>query len=144
MEKLISFLQEVESIPEVHNMIHSRWKEELNVVPAFEFTSAELFAGGGGLALGMEKAGFRHLLLNEFNHSACNTLRHNRPEWNVVEGDIHDIDFTPFRGEIDFLSGGFPCQAFSYAGKRLGFEETRGTLFLNLPAPSRRYSQKFF
>lgn len=53
--KTYFFLQEVESIPEVHNMIHSRWKEELNVVPAFEFTSAELFAGGGGLALGMER-----------------------------------------------------------------------------------------
>ncbi len=142
--KTYFFLQEVESIPEVHNMIHSRWKEELNVVPAFEFTSAELFAGGGGLALGMEKAGFRHLLLNEFNHSACNTLRHNRPEWNVVEGDIHDIDFTPFRGEIDFLSGGFPCQAFSYAGKRLGFEETRGTLFFELARAVKEIQPKVF
>ena len=126
------YLDELDSVPEVTSMLNTKWEEELNVTPTYNYTSCELFAGGGGLALGMEKAGFRHLLLNEMDHSACETLRFNRPEWNVVEGDIHEIDFTPFKGKIDFLSGGFPCQAFSYAGKRLGFEETRGTLFFEL------------
>ncbi|MGN0236556.1 MAG: DNA (cytosine-5-)-methyltransferase [Lepagella sp.] len=126
------YLDEVSSAPEVSAMLSTGWTEELTVEPSSIFTSAELFAGAGGLALGLEKAGFHHLLLNELDHSACNTLRRNRPDWNVVEGDVHEIDFTPFRGKIDFLSGGFPCQAFSYAGKRLGFEETRGTLFFEL------------
>ena len=92
------------------------------------YTSIELFAGGGGLALGLEMAGLSHVLLNEFDSDACKTLRHNRPNWNVVEGDIHNIDFTPYKG-VDVVTGGFPCQAFSYVGKRLGFEDARGTLF---------------
>lgn len=130
--KRFFYIDEILSIPEIAAMTSTKWDEELNVKPVFDYTSAELFAGGGGLALGMEKAGFRHLLLNEFDHNACETLRHNRPGWNVIEGDVHEVDFSPFRGEIDLLTGGFPCQAFSYAGKRLGFEETRGTLFFEL------------
>lgn len=92
-------------------------------------TSLELFAGAGGLALGLEKAGFKTLALNEFDKNACQTLRNNRPNWNVIEGDIHKVNFKSFEGKIDLLSGGFPCQAFSHSGKRLGFEDTRGTLF---------------
>ena len=56
-----------------------------------EYTSIELFAGAGGLALGLEKAGLHHIALNEFDKFACQTLRANRPNWNVLEGDIHDI-----------------------------------------------------
>ncbi|WP_263833420.1 DNA (cytosine-5-)-methyltransferase [Sulfurospirillum oryzae] len=93
------------------------------------YKSIELFAGAGGLALGLEKAGIEHALLNEIDKYAVQTLRKNRPHWNVVEGDISKIDFTPYHNKIDLLTGGFPCQAFSYAGKRLGFEDTRGTLF---------------
>lgn len=130
--KRFFYLDDIKSVPEVVAMMSTEWDKELKTKPEHQYTSAELFAGGGGLALGMEKAGFQHMLLNEFDHSACETLRYNRPEWNVIEGDVHEIDFTPFRGKIDFLSGGFPCQAFSYAGKRLGFEETRGTLFFEL------------
>lgn len=130
--KRMFLLEEIKSVPEISAVLSTRWEEEVKTVPTLNYTSAELFAGGGGLALGMEKAGFHHLLLNEFDHNACETLRANRPQWNIIEGDIHDIDFTPFKGKIDFLSGGFPCQAFSYAGKRLGFEETRGTLFFEL------------
>lgn len=113
-------------------MLETTWQEEEMTVPDIAYTSIELFAGAGGLALGMEKAGFSHVMLNEFDKYACDTLRANRPNWNVVEGDIHDIDFTPYRDKVHFLSGGFPCQAFSYAGKRLGFEETRGTLFFEM------------
>ncbi|MBD5365241.1 MAG: DNA (cytosine-5-)-methyltransferase [Bacteroides sp.] len=138
------YLDDVKAAPEVAAMLSSTWNDEKIVSPVNNFSSAELFAGGGGLALGMEKAGFHHVLLNEFDHSACETLRLNRPEWNVIEGDVHDIDFTPYRGKIDFLSGGFPCQAFSYAGKRLGFEETRGTLFFELARAVKEIQPKVF
>lgn len=110
-------------------LFNSNWDEELQTTPSRHYKLMELFAGAGGLALGMEKAGFDSVLLNEFDKHACNTLRINRPEWNVVEGDIANVDFTGYKDQIDILSGGFPCQAFSYAGKKLGFEDTRGTLF---------------
>ncbi len=125
-------LDEISDVPEIAPMLTDGWENDMKIRPLRPYSSVELFAGGGGLALGMEQAGFRHLLLNEYDHNACETLRMNRPQWNVVEGDIHDVDFTGYRDRIDFLSGGFPCQAFSFAGKRLGFEETRGTLFFEL------------
>lgn len=105
------------------------WSDELFVTPKRVYRSVELFAGAGGLALGLEKAGFSAMLLNELDKSTSATLRKNRPSWNVVEGSISDIDFRPYKGQVDFLSGGFPCQAFSYAGKSRGFEDTRGTMF---------------
>lgn len=126
------FAAQLQGIPQFDAMLNSRWEEELKVESHRPYTSVELFAGGGGLALGMERAGFHHVLLNEFDKHACATLRKNRPEWNVVEGDVHDVDFTPLRGKVDFLSGGFPCQAFSYAGNKAGFEDARGTLFFEL------------
>ena len=104
-------------------------KSSKKVKPTRRLTSIELFAGAGGLALGLEKAGLECLLLNEIDRSACQTLRLNRPAWNVVEGDISKIDFQEFNGQVDVITGGFPCQAFSYAGKKLGFEDARGTLF---------------
>jgi DNA (cytosine-5)-methyltransferase 1 len=93
------------------------------------YTSIELFAGAGGLALGLEKAGFKHTLLNEIDKFAVETLKKNRPHWKVEHKDIQDLDLTAYKDKIDLLTGGFPCQAFSYAGKKLGFEDTRGTLF---------------
>lgn len=92
-------------------------------------TDIELFAGAGGLALGLEQAGFDGLAYVEMNGDACETLRRNRPNWNVIEGDVHGIDFRQYDGQVDLVSGGFPCQAFSMAGKRLGFGDIRGTLF---------------
>lgn len=99
------------------------------VDPVRPYSLVELFAGAGGLALGLEKSGLKSVLVNEIDRDACKTLRLNRPDWNVVESSISDVDFKPYRGRIDILTGGFPCQAFSYAGKKLGFEDTRGTLF---------------
>lgn len=120
------------SIAEVKEMAESNWKEELKVKPKRKYTSIELFAGAGGLAIGLEKAGFKHVLLNEFDHNACETLRTNKPAWNIEEGDIHNVDFSQYNGKVDLLSGGFPCQAFSYAGKGEGFADARGTLFFEL------------
>lgn len=137
-------LDDLGCFPEVKAMKTTRWEEQLKTRPVRDLTSIELFAGGGGLALGMEKAGFRHVMLSEIDSSACATLRQNRPEWNVLEGDIHKVDFSPYRDKVDFLSGGFPCQAFSYAGKRLGFEETRGTLFFELARAVKEVRPKVF
>ena len=120
---------QIEHFEEVQLLFSSNWDEELKTKPKRNYTLVELFAGAGGLALGMEKAGFNTLLLNEFDKHACNTLRKNRPHWKVVESDVSTLDFTQYKNQVDLLSGGFPCQAFSYAGKKLGFEDTRGTLF---------------
>lgn len=119
---------QLEQFEEAKLMFHSLWDQEMHTKPLRNYASIELFAGAGGLAIGLEKAGFDEQLLNEWDKDACNTLRINRPNWNIVEGDVTNIDFSPYKG-IDFLSGGFPCQAFSYAGKKLGMADTRGTLF---------------
>lgn len=114
------------------------------VTPIRPFKLVELFAGGGGLAIGFEKAGFKSIFLNEFNREACQTLRTNRPEWNVVEQDITKVDFTTIKQDVDVLTGGFPCQAFSYAGKSLGFEDTRGTLFYEFARSIKVLQPKIF
>jgi len=120
---------QLELFESAQSLFNSKWDEELKIKPLRSYKLIELFAGTGGLAIGMEKAGFDSVLLNEIDKHACNTLRKNRPDWNVVEGDISGIDFTEYHNEVDILSGGFPCQAFSYAGNKLGFEDARGTLF---------------
>ena len=94
-----------------------------------EYKVLELFAGAGGLAVGMEKAGLKCVALNEIDKFACQTLRKNRPNWNVLEGDIKAFDFSEYHNKVDVVTGGFPCQAFSFAGKRLGLADARGTLF---------------
>lgn len=100
------------------------------------FTTIELFAGAGGLALGVERAGFKTIGLVEIDKDASDTLRKNRPEWRVINDDIANVScldlqdyFGIAKDELDLLSGGAPCQSFSYAGKRLGLEDARGTLF---------------
>lgn len=97
--------------------------------PEHEYSVLELFAGAGGLAVGLEKAGLKCAALNEIDKWACKTLRMNRPNWNVLEGDIQDLQFEEYVNKIDVVTGGFPCQAFSYAGKKLGLEDARGTMF---------------
>ena len=88
------------------------------------FTSLEMCAGAGGQALGLEMAGFDHTALVEIEPPACATLRLNRPQWNVIEGDLRNFDGRPFKG-IDLLAGGVPCPPFSKAGKQLGAEDER-------------------
>lgn len=88
------------------------------------FTSLEICSGAGGQALGLEQAGFDHVGLVEIEPSACMTLRLNRPQWNVIEGDLRTFDGCPFSG-IDLLAGGVPCPPFSKAGKQLGAQDDR-------------------
>lgn len=116
-----------------------------------ELKAIELFAGAGGLALGVEKAGFNTIGLIEIDKNACNTLKLNRPNWNVINENIANISlknledfFSIKKGELDLLSGGAPCQAFSYAGKRLGLEDTRGTLFYHYALFLKQLQPKMF
>jgi len=89
-------------------------------------TSVELCAGAGGQALGLENAGFAHSALVEIDKHCCNTLRHNRPEWNVLEEDMRIFKerAADYKG-MDLLAGGLPCPPFSIAGKQLGEKDER-------------------
>jgi len=114
-------------------------------------TAIELFVGAGGLALGVEKAGFETIGLIEKDRDACATLRYNRPNWNIICEDIAKISeldlcnfFNISKFELDLLSGGAPCQSFSYAGKRLGLQDTRGTLFYHYAIFLQKLSPKMF
>lgn len=69
-------------------------------------------------------------------------LKRNRPLWNVIEDDIHKLDFKKYANSVDLLTGGFPCQAFSHAGNRCGFEDARGTLFFELARAIREAKPK--
>ena len=86
--------------------------------------SLELCAGAGGQALGLERAGFEHRALVEIDSHACATLRHNRPQWDIREGDLTAFNADSFRG-IDLVAGGVPCPPFSNAGKQLGSQDER-------------------
>ncbi len=115
------------------------------------YKSIELFAGAGGLALGLEQAGFEHIGLVEFDKSAAATLTHNRPNWNVLCEDVEIVaardlekEFGIKKGELDILSGGAPCQSFSYAGKRLGLDDVRGTMFYHYATFLRKLQPKLF
>lgn len=88
------------------------------------FTSIELCAGAGGQALGLEQAGFDHVALIENDRYACETLRLNRPHWNVIERNLEDFCSSQYSG-IDLVAGGVPCPPFSHAGKQLGRDDER-------------------
>ncbi len=111
------------------DFLFSPTENEHEIKPNRDFNSIELFAGAGGLAIGLEEAGIKCLALNEYDHWACETLRKNRPHWNVIEDDVKNVSFSSLNEEVDIVTGGFPCQAFSYAGKKLGLNDARGTLF---------------
>jgi len=115
-----------------------QWKPSLSSQQDFVSevgTSIELFSGGGGLALAMHRAGFQHLLLNEYEPRACATLRANvatdarqttlpleevDDRWPLIEGDVRGIDFNPWLGAVDAVAGGVPCQPFSLGGIHRG------------------------
>ncbi|MDR3490970.1 MAG: DNA (cytosine-5-)-methyltransferase [Gammaproteobacteria bacterium] len=129
---------------DVQLMLNTAWDQEMKVKPRRQYNSIELFAGCGGLALGLEKAGFEHILLNEIDKDACQTLKINRSDWNVVHQNVTELSFLKYRNKVDLITGGFPCQSFSYAGNKLGFEDTRGTLFFEFARAIKEASPKVF
>ncbi|MFA1819210.1 DNA (cytosine-5-)-methyltransferase [Virgibacillus oceani] len=126
--------------------------EVRNIKASRDFKVLELFAGAGGLALGLEQAGFDTIGNVEVDKHACNTLRKNRPDWNVIQEDIEEVTEygienyidSPTVGELDLLSGGYPCQAFSYAGKKGGLQDARGTMFYHYAKVLKELKPKMF
>jgi len=99
---------------------------------ASRYSSVELFSGAGGLALGIEQAGFRHRALVELDDHACDTLERNAragtvvsPPWPVHRGDVREFDFSPYAGTTTLLAGGAPCQPFSLGGLQRGDTDRR-------------------
>jgi DNA (cytosine-5)-methyltransferase 1 len=91
-------------------------------------SALSLFSGGGGLDLGFERAGFAHVGSWEWLAPAGETLRMNRPHWDVhsgPDGDVRNVDWRPYRGTVTVLHGGPPCQPFSNAGKQRGAADPR-------------------
>lgn len=94
------------------------------------FSCVELFAGCGGMAIGLSKAGFQHVAMAEFNKQACTTLRHHfagdgqQSSPLILENDVRNIDWTMFRN-IDLVAGGPPCQPFSAGGLSAGKADER-------------------
>ncbi len=94
--------------------------------------SVELFAGAGGLAIGMAQAGFHHAAVVEWNSDACETFRDNQrhhthhvEEWPLHEGDVRQFNYAALRDEVMVVSGGPPCQPFSMGGKHRGHMDER-------------------
>lgn len=101
--------------------------------------SIELFAGAGGLGIGLAQAGFEPQVVVEYNKWCCDTLRDNHrilveektvtpdrdPPWRVVEDDVRQIDFKPYEGKLDLVSGGPPCQPFSLGGRHRAYDDAR-------------------
>lgn len=121
----------IAEIERIHNKLFNNYASNnftiLKSPKKSKYSVIELFAGAGGTALGLENAGLNHKLLVEFDKNCVLTLKKNKPDWQVLLEDIAKVDFKGM--EADIIQGGFPCQSFSYAGKKMGFEDTRGTLF---------------
>ena len=129
---------------------NSKYVDVSNVKAEKRYNVLELFAGAGGLALGLEKAGFDTAGLVEIDKYASQTLRLNRPNWNVIQEDIVNVanngiyNFIDKDIEIDLISGGYPCQAFSYAGQKRGLEDVRGTMFFYYASILEQVKPKMF
>ncbi|MEK7076169.1 MAG: DNA (cytosine-5-)-methyltransferase [Patescibacteria group bacterium] len=117
-----------------YTMLKSNVKTKYKIV--------ELFAGAGGTALGLHNAGLQHVLLTDWDKNAVETLKKNKPEWNSLQADVRSLDFSAYRADI--VEGGFPCQSFSYAGRGLGFEDIRGTMFFEFARCIKEIKPKIF
>lgn len=127
-------LRALQADPVERSLIHQPALDPVDLMPRVAphlLPSLSLFSGGGGLDLGFERAGFRHVASFDTLEAAGSTLRANRPGWTVragAEGDVRGVDWGPFRGEIAVLHGGPPCQPFSVAGRQRGEADERNML----------------
>ena len=113
------------------NMDTAKRKYKINKSNLTKYNCIELFSGCGGMALGFKNSGINSELLVEIDKDSCETLSLNFKNTEIICDDIANVDFKKFLNTVDIVAGGFPCQAFSYAGKSKGFEDTRGTLFFD-------------
>lgn len=120
-------LEDLKKLTAQQNSTSTKWS--VLKAPKTKISTIELFCGAGGLALGLENAGLISKLAVDFDKDCVNTLNLNRPNWDARCISVADLDLKEFAGDIDVMAGGFPCQAFSYAGMKRGFEDARGTLF---------------
>lgn len=127
-------LEELEKIQSYAEFLRSNNKvepKETQDIMKNNLKVASLFAGIGGICYGFKQAGAEIVWANEIDKDACKTYRHNFGDKYLVEGDIKLVDPNDIP-DIDILNGGFPCQAFSVAGYRKGFEDERGNLFFEI------------
>ena len=97
-------------------------------------TAGCLFSGMGGFASGLAQAGFDLAWAVDENPHACATFRHRLPRVRVLEQDIRQLRVGEARlTPVDLLAAGFPCQSFSQAGDRRGFDDHRGEVFFEIP-----------
>lgn len=96
-----------------------------------KYKMASLFAGIGGIDLGFELAGVNSIWANEIDQYAAQTFEANHPKTELIVDDIKNIKGKDIP-KVHILAGGFPCQSFSIAGYRKGFEDDRGNLFFEI------------
>lgn len=118
-------------IEKVHDINHPKLFPEL-LMPQKEkngLSFLSLFSGGGGLDLGFDYAGYSHVASYELMPICGETLKLNRPQWSVFSGlkngDVTNVDWSIYRGNIDVIHAGPPCQPFSIAGEQKGKEDER-------------------
>ena len=128
-KKLYDKKEIIKALKENHLTAEKKFK--INKSNNSSFNAIELFSGCGGLALGFKNAGITSDLLVEIDKDSCDTLYSNFQNTEIINDDIANVDFRSYKDTVDIVAGGFPCQAFSYAGKSKGFEDTRGTLFFD-------------
>lgn len=150
LDILVPAKQQIKTTKNQTEPVSEKFVDTDIVIPRKKYSSVELFAGAGGLALGLEMAGFDAKGLVEYDRHAAATLRANRPNWNVIEEDIVHVSKnsikTYIKGSdtVDFISGGYPCQAFSYAGHKLGLDDVRGTMFYHFASIVEELKPKVF
>ncbi|KAA9474225.1 DNA (cytosine-5-)-methyltransferase [Listeria monocytogenes] len=107
----------------------------------------DLFAGIGGFRLGMERAGHEcvgYVEIDKFARMSYQAIHDTEGEWTREDiTKVTDDEWRTLRGTVDIICGGFPCQSFSIAGKRLGFEETRGTLFFEIARAAKQIQPRY-
>lgn len=114
-----------------NNALHDPRLDPDTLMPLIQphgMVALSLFSGGGGLDLGFERSGFNHAGSYEVLEICAKTLEANRPDWHVFGGDAGDVrgvNWLPYRGHVDVVHGGPPCQPFSTAGKQGGVNDPR-------------------